>query len=109
MENMIYLVHDAADISQWEFKVYKDPIEKDQHIEMKYFEGDVSWTNKVRGKTAVTLRDFGNGFKLKFDNGMALQLDYDQADKLMHLLNFLNEDSGINQFVSKVQKFKEVQ
>lgn len=66
----------------------------DTHVVLRHSTVDGKWTEKVNGKTAVELRDNGNGVVVQFKNGVEFALDYSQVVELRALLN-VAEDAEI--------------
>jgi hypothetical protein len=53
-----------------------------------YYSNGGEWTEHVKGMVAMSIRDDGNGLKVKFDeNG---KIDYAEAERLFILLKFIN-------------------
>ena len=107
MNKLIYIV-DGGDgySSVYKLETLKSNI-NDSRIKMSFY-GD-TWSEHVRGKKIVELKDHGNGVHIKFKSGTKLKLDYDEVTELEAILKFYNEDSECNQFISKTTKFKEVE
>jgi len=81
----------------------------DCRIKMSFSENDVSWSPHIRGQVAAELKDHGNGVKIKLQRGTKIKLDYDEITELAALFKFYEEDSGAQQFVTTITKFKEVE
>jgi len=106
MNKLIYIT-DAGDgyTSMYKVETLKTKI-NDSRIKMSFY-GD-SWSEHVRGKEIVKLKDHGNGVNIKFKSGTKIELGYDEVEKLEALLKFYNEDSGCNQFITNTIKLKEI-
>ena len=63
----------------------------DVRIKLKFAADDPEWTDSVRGKTAVKLKDNGNGVKITFRNWLpdirkVIFLDYSELVELKMLI-----------------------
>ncbi len=105
MKNEITYVCDPGD---GETRMYNAGVvlneENNQKISVSYSNNDNGWTSLVRGKNAVKLKDYGNGIKIKFDDGTKIKLGYDQIEILEVLLKYYNEESKFSNFISTIMK-----
>ena len=107
MNKLIYIVESGdGNSSMYKLETLKSNI-NDSRIKMSFY-GD-TWSEHVRGKEIVKLKDHGNGVNISFKKGTKLKLDYDEIEELEALLKFYNEDSGCNQFISRTIKLKEIE
>jgi len=106
--NKIIYITDTGDgyTSMYKLETLKNEI-NDSRIKMSFY-GD-TWSEHVRGKEIVKLKDHGNGVNINFKNDTKIKLDYAEVEVLEALLKFYNEDSGCNQFISTTTKLKEIE
>lgn len=74
-------------------------------IKMLYSDKDKGWTDKVRGKQAASLKDDGNGVRIRIDN-KTINLNYSQMVEILLLLVYYYSDSEIEQSVANITKYK---
>jgi len=108
MNKLIYIVNTGDGYSSsYKLETMKKNI-NDSRIKMSFY-GD-TWSEHVRGKEVVKLKDHGNGVNINFKSGtkIKIKLDYAEVEELSALLKFYNEDSGCNQFIASTTKLKEI-
>ena len=111
MSNKTIYLYNSGDgtVSSHELKVTKDELD-DRRIKLKFDKNDQQWTELVRGKTAGTLKDHGNGITIKLrDKKKPIELDYSQMVDVQLLLKYYLEDSGLTSFKQTIRKLKEVE
>jgi len=90
-ENQVYYNVDPGDgVSSWyECFVTKNK-ENNLQMEVTYSELDHHWTIGTRGKTAMKIRDNGNGLELTFcdEPGKSIELGYDCMSLLGCFLDY---------------------
>lgn len=81
----------------------------DYAIGINFWDGDISWTESVKGKRSAVLVDDGNGITIQFyDSGKEILLDHSQLEEVACLIDYYNNhlDKSVS---TKVRKFKELE
>ena len=60
-------------------------------MRLYHSELDRYWTEKVKGKEAISLRDDGNGVDVYFNESKTIRLNYSQVVELRAILNVLDD------------------
>jgi len=105
------MVFDWAGGDQYHLR-YRLSVENDEtndyRIRMIYDPSDEGWSDNIRGRTAMRLRDYGNGVKIKYGN-KKIDLDYSEICELFMLLEYYFKHSGVSDEEATVTKFLPVE
>lgn len=89
MKRHVIIAYDGCDLSEYDIQITQDirgGINQgwNQQVQMTYG-SDSGWMNHIKGTEAASLRDNGNGVKLKIGNKI-VKLDYSEIAQIQALL-----------------------